>query len=322
MAIFRKNQNKTRSTSVHTPNQSTIKVRASPTPQTESATSLDPSSRSLGLKKLFFVGLLPSLITGIVVTWFSYQLTGKIQLDLEARKSDIEARKAAANDQANALGEISAKIAEATQRAQQTAYDTQKELGFQSSKIEAARLSMQQISTKSTIENERRRADIEEKRQKIETIRLASEIVKAQNELIPILTIACQRTHLWIESITVSCKQINNGIYKVQTNFYAFELVSKDDDTLIPDGIKKLQGNRFNTMPAKVSASNEFLLELSDSAKAKVHANTSIKLKIMARATTDEKAVLNLKKLGGDIVDAQDLERLAEQGYTNTIDLN
>lgn len=306
MAIF-KRQSAARRTTYKSVAPVPSKAPSSP-PLPVAAPAKDAALRTM------LIATIPALLVGIVLAGLAFKLTGEVtarndtqrteldsqrtklterSVELDSRKTDLDARRTDLNAFAN-------QIAQDAQQAQREANKMQAKLG-----------------TESGI-NERRRADIEEKRQKIETIRLTAEIVKARNNLIPNLAVNCTYTPAPIKrgKIPIDCTATNNGEHRV-TYKLSLHIQDKYTKKRIDKAIKTLEGSLINTLPAKVSGGGTVFFEIED--EYKWNKDQNYELLVQFEAQTDLKVVANVRLLAKGLVDEKDLDEMAKQTYTLVI---
>ncbi len=290
------------------------------------------SDQSQGWIKPILVALIPTLCVGLLVAWFGFKLTGEVNSATEARKVDIEAlkanteirkaeieqRKADTEERRITLTEISNKIASAAQQAQKDAFETQRKLGLQSGV------------------NEARRTDLEEKRQKIEAIKLAAEIVRAQNDLIPRVTVECKSTSADLtpkniygattpsnnfapSKLDIICRYINNGVYRVYLSIIGVELYSGTNKDPVKGAlVESTMPRGTNSMPAGAKSSNSFTIEFTELGKSTENKN----IRITTKFDTDKNAVDGLRVLGEGIVNDTNLNMLSTLNFGFYFDIN
>lgn len=273
--------------------------------------------------KLALINLIPAVISAIALIaslWINWHLIGRSQQQLENRKQEQDEK----------FTQLRLQLDQAKKQSQDESNLTQKTLGQQSTLIEQAKLAIQERSTKSSIEYDRRKADVEEKRQKIETIRLAGEIIRAQASLAPSVSVECdvlkRATPFGMEplrsvdgTLSVGCRSTNAGHHKVNIQITGVLIYSGTNPTPIQDGLvaNYFVGSARNSMPVGGKSSNEFTVKISQPAKSL----PSKTMKVNFLFETDPRAVKSLKSLAEGIVDSKDIDEIAVLRFSNDFDI-
>lgn len=239
-------------------------------------------------------------ITALASIAFTYTFTESVRTQISA--------------QTLALDIMKVDISKAAQRTADTVASidaARLELQRQAASIDGARLDLQrQIATTST-RNDVKRTEIDDARRKADEIRLASDLSKAQNELIPVMEFKCEAERVQVRLVKLTCHFKNTGTHRITVTPVQFDLVDALSQKVVEQGISRVDNQSTNTLPVGVTGSDTYdiyLSEVGEKLKAQL-------FRAKIRAQTDAVAVNKLRAIAKGYISEGDFSSLPIQNY-------
>lgn len=262
----------------------------SPDKETEKDNKKQQDNGLLSSRTSIVVALLTA-VTAIVTLLLNYWL-------IERARTDISA-------QTVALEKIKVDIAMSAQKTAESV-----------AKIDAARLDQERQSA-STIERlESNKILVEDKKRRIEQIRLTPEIIKLSDDLRPKITILCDGSNSDNKTVKLTCNFKNNGAQRVRIHPKSVGMLDKNQKE-IDKAIIKIDA-AMNTIPSGGTGSDTYtvaLTSIGEMVKQPIY-------RINFDATTDQQAINLTRRLAGGHIPEAELKELSQQNYTILLHFN
>lgn len=249
-----------------------------------------------------------SIIVGIIAAVTTFASIGFTYYFVERVRTQI-------STQTLALEAVKVDISKATQKTAETiaSIDAARlELQRQAASIDAARFDLQRQIAKVSNRNDTKKTEIENQRGKADEVRLASELSKAENELIPVIAVRCNTEKFTQRLVKLHCSFKNNGTHRVSIVPEKFELLDSITQRVVDNTIERLENSdSMNTLPTNTDGSNTYDIYLSEKGDKLKNRVISVKIKVQ----TDEFAVGRLRETAKGRTNEMALNKLSVYNY-------
>jgi hypothetical protein len=179
--------------------------------------------------------------------------------------------------------------------------------------IDNSRLGLQRQIAQVANQNESKKAEIDERRRKDEEIRLASELSRAEVDLIPIIEVSCSTTKYTQRLVKLNCSFENKGINKITVKPTKFLVLDSITQKIQVNTIDRLENNLVaNSLPPRGRGGNVYDIYLTDFGDKLRNRLISVEIE----AVTDAVAVDKFRKIAKGNIDEIRLANLPIYHYT------
>ena len=257
-------------------------------------------------KTSIYVAVIAS-ITALASMIFTYIFTERVRTQISSQTLALDVIKVDISKSAQRTSESLAAI-EASRL----------ELQRQAASIDSSRLDLQRQIASTTNLNEIKKIDLDSQRKKADEIRLMSELAKAKNDLIPTVDYRCNWDQSSNRPFKIDCNFNNKGINRITITPIKFELIDTISQSIIENGIYRVENAEPNTLPPSITGSNTYDIYLSEIGGK----YQNITFRLMFTALTDQVAVNNLYAISKGLISKKELESFQIQQYTYKLKIN
>lgn len=255
-------------------------------------------------------------ITTLISVAFTYYFVERVRNQISAQTLALENIKLDVSRAAQSTAETVVAIDAARLELQRQAASIEEaKLGIQlqTVSIDNSRLGLQRQIAQASNRNDTKKAEIDDQRRKADEIRLASELAKAENELIPIIVVSCNTQKYTQRLVKLHCNFVNKGTNKVMVTPVKFALLNSVTQKPEEDGIENLENsNDSNSLLPGTSGDNTYDIYLSQKGDGLRNRQISVKIK----AVTDATATGKLREVTKEHVSEERLASLPIYYYT------